>query len=117
MYERNKEVLADSRTSKEWERLLYIMDSTTISLFSNILKGVGRNPKHGRKKGGIKAHTIIKATDNVPHLVRYTSAATHDNFMLKEVKLPEGSFLAIDRAYINYSEFERLTKEGVYYVT
>ena len=117
LYERNKEVLADSRTSKAWERLLYIMDSTTISLFSNILKGVGRNPKHGRKKGGIKAQTIIKATENVPHLVRYTSAATHDNFMLKEVKLPEGSFLAIDRAYINYSEFERLTKEGVYYVT
>ena len=83
LHERNKEVLADNRTSKAWERLLYIMDSTTILFFYNILEGIGR------KKGDIKAHTIIKATDNIPHLVRYTSAATHYNFMLKEVKLPE----------------------------
>ena len=31
------------------------MDSTTISLFKDILKGVGRNPKEGKKKGGIKS--------------------------------------------------------------
>lgn len=54
--------LADSRPkqgkkgnkgeSKDWEKLLYMMDSTTISLFDNILKGVGRHPKSGKKKGG-----------------------------------------------------------------
>ena len=36
------------------------MDSTTITLFSEILKGAGRNSENGRKKGGIKAHTIIQ---------------------------------------------------------
>ncbi len=116
LYQRNKELLSDSRTNKSWEKRLYIMDSTTISLFSNILKGVGRNPKHGKKKGGIKAHSVIKATENVPQLVCYTSAATHDHFLLKELHLEEGSFIALDRAYINYKEFERLTSEGVYYV-
>jgi hypothetical protein len=39
---------------------LYIMDSTTISLFKDILRGVGRNPLEGKKKGGIKAHSIFK---------------------------------------------------------
>ena len=116
LYQRNKQFLSDSRTNKSWERQLYIMDSTTISLFSNILKGVGRNPKQGKKKCGIKAHSVIKATENVPQLICYTSAATHDSFMLKELQLEEGSFIALDRAYINYSEFERLTQEGVYYV-
>ena len=47
------------------------MNSTTITLFKDILKGVGRNPKEGRKKGGINAHTIIKASENVPCLIRY----------------------------------------------
>lgn len=117
LYERYKDVLSDSRTTKTWEQQLYIMDSTTISLFSNILKGVGRNPKHGKKKGGIKAHSVIKATENVPQLIRYTSAATHDHFMLKELNLEPGSFIALDRAYVNYKEFERLTEEGVYYVS
>jgi hypothetical protein len=43
---------------------LYIMDSTTITLFKEILKGVGRNSKSGKKKGGIKAHILIKASEN-----------------------------------------------------
>lgn len=93
------------------------MDSTTITLFSDILKGAGRNPKHGKKKGGIKAHTVTKYDESVPYLVRYTSAATHDHFMLKILELPEGSFLAIDRAYIDYEAFERMTASGTYYVT
>ena len=54
-----------------------IIDSTTISLFSNLIfKGVGRHPKTGRKKGGIKVHTVISANENVPCDVRFTSAAT-----------------------------------------
>ncbi|MFI3317490.1 MAG: DUF4372 domain-containing protein, partial [Rikenellaceae bacterium] len=76
IYERYRGVLSDSRTAKPWEKRLYIMDSTTISLFSSILKGVGRNPKHGKKKGGIKAHSVIKAIENAPCFVCYTSAAT-----------------------------------------
>jgi hypothetical protein len=66
-------------------RRLYIMDSTTISLFKDILKGVGRNPKEGKKKGGIKAYAIIKASENVPCLIRYREAVRHDNMFLREV--------------------------------
>jgi hypothetical protein len=32
-----------------------VFDSTTITLFKEILKGAGRNPIGGKKKGGIKA--------------------------------------------------------------
>lgn len=53
----------------------------------------------------------------VPCFVNYTSAATHDIKTLKGLHFPEGSFLAIDRAYIDYSELERLTTEKVCYVT
>lgn len=109
--------LADSNSQKEWFKRLYILDSTTIRLFSNILKGVGRNPKHGKKKGGIKAHCVIKAEENIPHLIRLTQAATHDHTILKELSLPEGSFIAIDRAYIDYEHFESFTQKGVFYVT
>ena len=84
LYQQYKDVLADSR-SEEWVKRLYIMDSTTISLFSDILKGAGRNPKTGKKKGGIKAHTVIKADENMPCLVRFTSAATHDQILPKEI--------------------------------
>lgn len=117
LFEQYKGVLADSRSDKAWEKLLHIMDSTTITLFSNVLKGAGRNPKHGKKKGGIKVHTVIKASEGIPCMVHYTSAATHDHVMLKKIKLSNGTFLAMDRAYIDYEVFEQFTQEGVFYVT
>ena len=116
LYSRYRRILSDS-SLKPWEKQLYILDSTVITLFSTILKGAGRNPKHGKKKGGIKAHAVTRYDEWVPCFVNYTSAATHDIKTLKGLHFPEGSFLAIDRAYIDYSEMERLTTEKVCYVT
>lgn len=117
LYEKHKNDLAYSRIDKAWEHMLHIMDSTTITLFSNVLKGVGRNPKHGKKKGGIKVHTVLKAEQGVPYSIHFTSAATHEHVMLSKLKLTNGAFLAIDRAYIDYKVFEQLTDDGVFYVT
>ena len=77
-------ILADSSLSRQDMKRLYIMDSTTITLFRNILKGVGRNPDNGKKKGGIKAHTIIRSEDNQPCFIRYTEATRHDHLLLKK---------------------------------
>ena len=98
------------------EKLLYMMDSTTISLFDNILKVVGRHPKSGKKKGGMKVHTVMNYHAGVPMVVHLTSAAKHDHYLLKEVYLPKDSTLAMDRGYIDIAQFQRLTEEGVCYV-
>lgn len=42
-------ILADSRLIEADIKRFYIKDSTTIGLFKDILRGVGRNPKEGRK--------------------------------------------------------------------
>ena len=114
------ELISDSRSRKHprWMDKLQIIDSTTISLFSNLLfKGVGRHPKTGRKKGGIKVHTVIHANEGVPSDIKFTSAATNDSFMLKPSHLSRGDILAMDRAYIDYEKFEELSRRGVIYVT
>lgn len=121
LYQRHKDKLSsDSPLSKvpKWMKKLQIIDSTTISLFSNLVfKGVGRNPKAGKKKGGVKVHTCIHGNEGVPCDVEFTSAATHDHFMLCPGKLNKGDLLAIDRAYIDYAKFEEMTRRGVIYVT
>jgi hypothetical protein len=121
LYECNKGKLSsDSRRngSEEWIKRLRIIDSTTISLFSNaIFKGVGRHPKTGRKKGGIKVHSVIHANEGVPCDVRFTSAATNDSFMLAPSHYQHNEIVAMDRAYINYEKFEELTEKDVVYVT
>ena len=121
LYEANKAILSsDSRRggTEEWIKRLRIIDSTTVSLFSNtIFKGVGRHPKTGRKKGGIKVHAVIHANEGVPCDVQFTSAATNDSFMLAPNHYKHNEITAMDRAYINYAKFEELTDRGVVYVT
>lgn len=121
LYGRNKDLLSsDSRRNgcEEWIKRLRIIDSTTISLFSNaIFKGVGRHPKTGKKKGGIKVHSVMHANEGVPCDVRFTSAATNDSFMLAPSYCQHNEIVAMDRAYINYEKFEELTMRNVVYVT
>ena len=121
LYEANKSKLtSDSRQGRteEWMKRLRIIDSTTITLFSNLIfKGVGRHPKTGKKKGGIKVHAVIHANEGVPCDVEFTSAATNDSFMLVPSRFSEKEITAMDRAYINYEKFEELTVRNVVYVT
>lgn len=121
LYESNKSKLSsDSRRNgtESWIKALRIIDSTTITLFSNVIfKGVGRHPKTGKKKGGIKVHSVIHANEGVPCDVRFTSAATNDSFMLAPSHYNHNEIVALDRAYINYEKFEELTERGVTYVT
>lgn len=121
LYATYRQVLSsDSRSGKtpKWMKHLQIIDSTTITLFSNLLfKGVGRHPKTGKKKGGIKVHTVIHANEGAPSDIKFTSAATNDSFMLKPSTLSKGDIMAMDRAYIDYEKFEQLTQRGVTYVT
>lgn len=121
LYVANKDILSsDSRRNgtEEWIRRLRIIDSTTITLFSNaIFKGVGRHPKTGKKKGGVKVHSVIHANEGIPCDVQFTSAATNDSFMLAPSHYGHNEIVALDRAYINYAKFEDLTDRGVVYVT
>lgn len=121
LYDENRDILSsDSRRggNEKWMKRLRIIDSTTVSLFSNtIFKGVGRHPKTGKKKGGIKVHAVICANEGVPCDVQFTSAATNDSFMLAPSHYSHNEIAAMDRAYINYAKFEELTDRGVVYVT
>lgn len=116
-YKRHKDVLSDSSLSKKDVVRLFIMDSTTITLFKEILKGVGRKPENGNRKGGIKAHTIIDSQDNMPCFIRYTEAAKHDHVLLKDVDLPENSFICFDKGYVDYEQYEVFTSKKIWYVT
>lgn len=64
-----------------------MMDATTFTLFDNILIGVvGSHPKSGKKKGGMKVHTVMKYHVGVSIVVQLTSAATHYHYLLKRMQ-------------------------------
>ena len=117
LYHRYHRFLSDSRTAEPAVKDLKIIDSSTITLFSDILKGVGRNPINGKKKGGIKMHTMINAMEDVPCLIKFTSAATHDHTFLKDLDLKKNSFVVFDKGYVDYEQYQSWTLEDIYFVT
>jgi len=95
-----------------------LIDSTTIRLFSDILKGVGRNPKgDGKKKGGLKVHMLIDAVQSVGRFVKITAAKVHDKNFLRSLELISHSMIVFDRAYSYYHQFALWTQQNVYFVT
>jgi hypothetical protein len=118
LVEQYKGFLSDSRTYGLTFKELLIIDSTTIRLFSDILKGVGRNPKDdGKKKGGLKVHMLIDAVQSIAKFVRITEAKVHDKNFLSQIQVPAYSMLVFDRAYNYYRQFARWTEEKIYFVT
>lgn len=118
LIEQYKSFLSDSRTLGLTVKELFIVDSTTIRLFSDILKGVGRNPKNdGKKKGGLKVHMLIDAVQSVGKFMKITAAKMHDKNFLKEIDVPEFSMIVFDRAYNYYKQFAEWTNKNIYFVT
>ena len=117
LYKRYHRFLSDSRTREPAIKDLKIVDSSTIALFSDILRGVGRNPLNGKKKGGIKMHTMINAMEDVPCLIKFSDAATHDHIFLKELDLKKGSYVVFDKGYVDYEQYQQWTLDGIYFVT
>jgi hypothetical protein len=115
LYQKYSGFLSDSRKKSIASRL-YIFDSTTISLFQEILRTSGQNPA-GKRKGGIKVHTLIRSDQDIPCMIRYSAAATNDSRFLKEVHLPKGSILVFDRGYADYIKLNSFSASGVTWVT
>ena len=114
IYKLHFPVLPDSRPVSG---KLYIVDSTTISLFSEIMKGAGTYGNDGRKKGGAKAHVLIDAEHNLPCFVRITEARNSDVLFLRELQIPSGSIVVFDKAYINHRQFLQWDQQNTIWVT
>lgn len=110
--------LSDSRTFGLTFKEVLLIDSTTIRLFSDILKGVGRNPSgDGRRKGGLKVHMLIDAVQSVGRFIKLTAARIHDHVFLKSLELVPGSIIIFDRGYNDYHKFADWTEQEVYFIT
>lgn len=110
-------IISDSRKIYAWEDRIEIIDSSTISLFKDILSSVGRKPNTGRRKGGIKVHTQINLQERVPKLIWFSAARTHDKQFLKHLQLEKGKIAVFDKGYNDYQTFDEFNENGFFFVT
>ncbi len=112
-----RHIFSDSRIKDVINKQIEIFDSTTISLFKDILKCVGRNPKNGKRKGGIKVHTVINVDETVPKLVWFTDAKTHDHILLEKLRLDSNIIYVFDKGYNDYKAFKLFSENKTGFVT
>lgn len=120
IYKHHYHFFSDSSIPKneKWLSRLFLVDSTTITLFKNIMKACGNQMANGRRKGGVKIHTGMWLKEQVPSLITITKAAESDkNFMHRFKNLPAQTIIVFDKAYVNFSLFVHWSKNNVSFVS
>ena len=110
-------IISDSRIRQIINKQVKIFDSTTISLFQDILKCTGRAPSNGKRKGGIKMHTVIDVDQAVPKLVWFTNASTNDHVLLPKLILGEDIIYIFDKGDNDYKAFKSFCNSQTGFVT
>jgi len=109
--------LPDSLKSKKILDRLFVIDSTIISLFSTVMQSTGSYGLNGRKKGGLKAHLLVRAKNNLPCFIRVTHGKQGDSSFLPLVNLPVGSIVVMDKGYRNYQKLISWTEQKITWVS
>jgi hypothetical protein len=118
VYQRYKGNISDSTLKAEVASRLFILDSTTVSLFKAILKPAGRRSKDGKSKGGMKVNALLQADTQMPSFINYMAAAMNDQQVYAYIsQLPDHSIIVFDRAYVNYKQFAAFSQRDIFYVT
>lgn len=120
IYKQHSHFLSDSSIPKneKWLSRLFLVDSTTVTLFKNIMKACGNAMANGRRKGGVKIHAGMWLKEQVPSLITITKAAENDkNFMHRFKNLPAQTILVFDKAYVNFKLFVHWSKNEVSFVS
>ncbi|MBC7848490.1 MAG: IS4 family transposase [Chitinophagaceae bacterium] len=117
LYRHHYGSLPDSLNKKSIRNRLFIVDSTTITLFSSVMAGMGSYGNNGRKKGGAKAHLLVRAKDQLPCFIYLSEAKENDKLFLPMLALPKGSIVVMDRGYNSYQSFINWTRQKVMWVT
>lgn len=105
-----KELYANDDFGLDLKETVYALDATTIDLSLSLFPWA----EFRKAKGGIKMHTLLDLRGPIPSFVEITSAKVHDVNIL-DVLIPEpGSFLLMDRAYIDFLRLYRLHQSCVF---
>lgn len=107
-------IFPDSPYSQD---MVYLIDSSVITLFQEIFKGSGSSHADGRRKGGLKVHMAVPLYEQSPCVIHIGNGADNDLIFHKYLTLPTGSTAIFDRGYRSYPQFNLWTHMGIRWIT
>jgi hypothetical protein len=91
----------------------FAIDSTTIDLCLKLFPWA----QFRRRKGGIKAHTMLDLRVGIPVFMRVSHAKITDVQVLDQIIPQAGAFYMMDKGYIDFARFYRFHLAGAFFIT
>lgn len=92
---------------------IYLLDASLVELTLSLFPWA----KYQKKKGAAKLHIGLDADGYLPAFVDFTRGNEHEINRARELELTKGSYVVFDRGYTDYSWYQELTDDGVFFVT
>jgi Domain of unknown function (DUF4372)/Transposase DDE domain len=108
--------LAQSLAPKKklrFKNKLLSLDATIIDLCLSMFNWA----TFRQTKGAVKLHLLLDHDGYLPVYAHLTEGNVHEMVVAKSLNFPKGSVVVMDRGYIDYRQFARWTKAGVFFLT
>lgn len=92
---------------------LYSLDASTIELSLAIFPWA----TFRRRDGALKLHVGLDHDGGIPAFLSLTTGKVHEVTEARKRRLPVGSIVVMDKGYLDYSWYKRLTEQGVFFIT
>jgi hypothetical protein len=103
---------ADTDLGFDLDATAYALDATTIDLCLSMFPWA----RFRKAKGAIKLHTMIETHSSIPVFIDITHGKVHDVNVLDILSPEPGSFLIMDRAYLDFRRLYTLHQALAFFV-
>ncbi len=107
------QVLAPRNKAFKLKGKIYLLDASLVDLTLSLFPWA----QYRKGKGAAKLHIGLDADGYLPAFVSMTPGKEHEINVGRELELPKGSYVVFDRGYTDYSWYQELTEDGVFFVT
>ncbi len=113
LLERCRTLAAGRKSKFRFKNKLVSLDATTIDLCLELYDWA----HFRRTKGAVKLHLLLDHDGYLPSFAVLTDGKTHEIRVARELRFDPGAILVVDRGYNDYTWFETLTHQRVWFVT
>ena len=103
---------AHSELALELDATAYAFDATTIDLCLSLFPWA----QFRKHKSAIKLHTLLEIHSAIPVFIAITSGAVHEVNLLDELEPEPGSYIIMDRGFLDFQRLYRLQTALAFFV-
>jgi hypothetical protein len=107
-----RSLYADTELEIDLDATLYALDSTTIDLCLALFPWA----QFRRAKSAIKLHTLMEIQSSIPVFIAVTGGRVGDVSVLDAITPEPGSFMVMDRGYIDFARLYRIQLALAFFV-